>query len=144
MAGKEKDGLALIVVGLDGGLPSKNASAWAAGLARREHAKLLLVYVEPLANPAYWTGVGMEGAAEAAVAYVAEMRRDAARYLDPVGVAWDVVHVRGDAARGLESVAERFEADCIVVGRSGRGGGRVGSVPKSLIADALRPIVVVP
>ncbi|GLZ43271.1 universal stress protein [Actinokineospora sp. NBRC 105648] len=143
MVGSEKDGLALIVVGVDGTPPARNALAWAVGLARREQAKLLLVYIEPLANPAYWTGIGVQGATEAAAALVDELRLDAIRYLDPIGVAWEVVHGRGDPARGLESVAEQAADDCVVVGRS-RHGGRLGSVPKTLVADARRPVVVVP
>ncbi|MBM7770243.1 nucleotide-binding universal stress UspA family protein [Actinokineospora baliensis] len=134
-----KDGLAVIVVGVDGSQASLNAFAWSAGLARREHAKLVLVYVEPLANPAYWTGIGVAGAREAAEAYVDELRLDGTRYLDPIGVAWDVVHIAGDPARGIEAAAEQVGADCIVVGRS-----RQGRVTRNLIADAARPVVVVP
>ncbi|SER79268.1 universal stress protein [Actinokineospora terrae] len=134
-----KDGLTTIVVGVDGTQASLNAFAWAAGLARREHARLVLVYVEQLANPAYWTGVGITGAREAAEAYADELRLDATRYLDPIGVSWEVVHVSGDPARGIESAAEQAGADCVVVGRS-----RHGRVTRTLIADAARPVVVVP
>ncbi|WP_051385633.1 universal stress protein [Actinokineospora inagensis] len=134
-----KDGLAVIVVGVDGTQPSLNAFAWAAGLARREHARLLLVYVEQLNNPAYWSGVSVSGVREAAEAYADELRLDATRYLDPIGVPWEVVHMTGDAARGLEAAAEQAGADCIVVGRS-----RHGKVPRALITDAARPVVVVP
>lgn len=144
MPAKEKDGLAVIVVGLDGSTPAKNASAWAAGMARRERARLVLVYVEPLLAPGSWAGVGAETAGETTVSIMVEMRLDAARYLDPVGVKWSVVHHRGDPARGLEAIAAEFEADCVVVGRSRAGGGKLGSVPKTLIADAKRPVVVVP
>ena len=145
MPAKEKDGLAVIVVGLDGSTPAKNASAWAAGMARRENAHLVLAYVEPLVPPGSWAGVGGElSGGETTVAIMVEMRLDAARYLDPVGVRWNVVHHRGDAARGLEAIAAEFEADCVVVGRSRSGGGKLGSVPKTLIADAKRPVVVVP
>lgn len=130
-----KDGLAVIVVGVDGGVRAQHAAAWATGLARRERALLVLVYVEPLASKAYWSPIGMASAAEAANAFVAELRQTALRYLD--GVSWELVHYRGDPAHGLETIAEDRRADCIVVGR---GGG----VAKSLIHDARRPVVVVP
>jgi nucleotide-binding universal stress UspA family protein len=139
-----KDGLAVIVVGVDGTPPSLHAAAWAGGLARRERARLVLVYVEPIASPAYWTAMGMAGATEAAAAFVDEIRKEAEAYLEHAGVSWELVHYRGDPAHGLEAVAEERRADCIVIGRSRHGGGLVGSVPKMLVKDAKRPIVVVP
>ena len=132
-----KDGLAAIVVGVDGGDRALHAAAWASGLARRERARLILVYVEAISGLAYWSPIGMAGAAEAAGEFVAERRRTAPAYLDSAGVPWELVHYRGDPARGLEAVAEQRRADCIVVGR---GGG----VARSLVNDARRPVVVVP
>jgi nucleotide-binding universal stress UspA family protein len=132
-----KDGLAVIVVGVDGGDRALHAAAWASGLARRERARLVLVYVEALTGPAYWSPIAMATAAEAAGAFVEELHQAAAAYLDATGVQWELVHYRGDPAHGLEAVAADRRADCIVVGR---GGG----VPKSLINDARRPVVVVP
>lgn len=133
-----KDGLAVIVVGVDGTEHALHAAAWASGLARRERARLVFVYVEPTVSPAYWSPFGMATAAEAASELVAELRRTVAEYLGSVGVRWELVHHRGDPAHGLEKVAEELRADCIVVGR---GGGGVG---KFLINDARRPVVVVP
>lgn len=132
-----KDGLSVIVVGVDGSPRAQNAAAWASGLARRERARLVLVYVEPLASPAYWSPIGMATAVEAATAFVDELRRSAAAYLDSAGVSWELVHHRGEPAHGIEKIAEQQHADCIVVGR---GGG----VAKVLIMDAKRPVVVVP
>lgn len=132
-----KDGLAVIVVGIDGSDRALHAAAWAGGLARRERALLILVYVEALAGPAYWSPIGMATAAEAACAFVEELRRTAAAYLDQAGVRWELVHYRGDPAHGLEAVAEERRADCIVVGR---GGG----VARTLVNEAHRPVVVVP
>lgn len=138
-----KDGLAVIMVGIDGGDPAINAAAWAAGLARRERAKLVLVYVEPLTSAAYWTPVMAAGAVDAGVAFVDELRENAAQFLAPQGVRWEVVHYRGEPAHSLEAVAEELRADCIVVGRS-HAGGTLGSVAKSLINLATRPVVVIP
>jgi nucleotide-binding universal stress UspA family protein len=132
-----KDGLAVIVVGVDGGDRALHAAAWASGLARRERARLVLVYVESITSSAYWSPIGMATAAETANAFVEELHRAAAAYLDPAGVSWELVHCRGNPAHGLEAVAEDRRADCIVVGR---GGG----VARSLVNDARRPVVVVP
>jgi nucleotide-binding universal stress UspA family protein len=138
-----KDGLAVIMVGVDGSDPAMNAAAWAAGLARRERARLVLVYVEPLTRGGYWTPMVLAGAIEAGAAYVDELRRAAAEYLTPQGIRWEIVHHRGEPAHGLEAVAEEVRADCIVVGRS-HGGGGLGSVAKALINLATRPVVVIP
>jgi nucleotide-binding universal stress UspA family protein len=138
-----KDGLSVILVGVDGGGPGINAAAWAAGMARREKARLVLVYVEPLANPAYWTPNPVAEVAEAEVAFVDELKANADRFLTPQRVQWEVVHHRGDPAHGLESVAEELRADCIVVGRS-HDGGALGSVARTLINLATRPVVIVP
>lgn len=143
MSDTRKDGLAVVVVGVDGGNPALNASAWAAGLARREQARLVLVFMEPVASPAYWTPIPLPGAAEVSTEFVEELRRNAARYLDSTGVPWTVEHRRGAAANGLEAIAEEYRAGCIVIGRS-RDGGSMGSVAKALINLATRPVVVVP
>jgi nucleotide-binding universal stress UspA family protein len=139
-----KDGLAVILVGVDGGGPAINAAAWAAGLARRERARLVLAYVEPLTTPVYWTPVALAGVTDAGAAFVDEIRRNAARFLDSSGVRWELVHHRGDAAHGLESVAEELRADCIVIGRSHEGAGSLGAVARALINLATRPVVVIP
>jgi nucleotide-binding universal stress UspA family protein len=133
-----KDGLAVIVVGVDGTPRALHAAAWASGLARRERARLVFVYVEPITSPAYWSAFGMATAAEAASELVAELRRTVTEYLGTLGVGWELVHHRGDPAHGLEKVAEELHADCIVVGRG------TGGVAKFLINDARRPVVVVP
>ncbi|OLF05027.1 hypothetical protein BLA60_37980 [Actinophytocola xinjiangensis] len=132
-----KDGLAVIVVGIDGGDRAQHAAAWATGLARRERARLVLVYVEPLTSPAYWSPFGMATAAEASAELVQELRHNAEQYLDTAGIRWELVHYRGDPAQGLETVAEDRRADCIVVGRG-------ADVPKVLVSEARRPVVVVP
>jgi nucleotide-binding universal stress UspA family protein len=133
-----KDGLAVIVVGVDGTSSALHAAAWASGLARRERARLVFVYVEPLSGTAYWSPFGMATAAESAGELVGELRRTITEYLGSVGVRWELVHHRGDPAHGLEKVAEEVHADCVVIGRGG------GGVAKYLINDARRPVVVVP
>lgn len=139
-----KDGVGVIVVGYDGSPPSVHAAAWAAGLARRERGHLVIVYVEPLSSPAHWTAMGAAAASEAGVRFVEELRDQAGPLLTERGVSWDLLHGQGEPATVLEAVADEHRADCIVVGRSRRRGGLLGTVPKSLLAHALRPVVVVP
>jgi nucleotide-binding universal stress UspA family protein len=139
-----KDGVSSVVVGYDGSPPSVHAAAWAAGLARRERGTLLIVYVEVLSSPAYWTAMGTAAAAEAGVEFLQELRDEAGPLLDERGVTWELLYGQGEPATVLESIAEERRADCIVVGRSRHRGGLLGTVPKSLIAHATRPVVIVP
>lgn len=139
-----KDGVGAVVLGYDGSPPSVHAAAWAAGLARRERGVLIIVYVEALSSPAYWTPLSSAAATEAGVEYVRELRDEAGPLLDERGIAWEMLYGQGEPAKVLESIAEERRADCIVVGRARHRGGLLGSVPKSLLAHATRPVVVVP
>ena len=139
-----KDGAGTIVVGYDGSPPSQHAAAWAAGLARRERGLLLIVYVEVLSSPAHWTAMSSAAALETDQEYVQELATQAAPVLEERGIAWEMLHGQGEPATVLEAVAEERKADCIVVGRARHRGGLLGSVPKSLLAHASRPVVVVP
>lgn len=139
-----KDGVGVIVVGYDGSPSSVHAAAWAGGLARRERGHLVIVYVEALSSPAHWTAMGAAAATEAGAQYVQELRDQFGPLLDERGVPWDMLHGQGEPAMVLEAVAEQRRADCIVVGRSRRRGGLLGTVPKSLLTHASRPVVVVP
>lgn len=139
-----KDGVGAVVLGYDGSPPATHAAAWAAGLVRRERGLLLLVYVEVLSSPAYWTAYGTAAASEASNEVLNELRDQAGPLLDERGIRWEMLHGRGEPAAVLESIAEQRRADCIVVGRSRRRGGLLGTVPKSLLAHATRPVVVVP
>lgn len=139
-----KDGMGSVVVGYDGSPPSVHAAAWAAGMARREHGVLLVVYVEVLSSPAYWTPMGSAAATEAGAEFLQELRDEAGPLLDERGIKWELLHGQGEPAMVLEAIAAERRADCIVVGRSRRRGGILGTVPKSLLTRATRPIVIVP
>lgn len=139
-----KDGVGAIVVGYDGSPPAMHAAAWAAGLARRERGLLLIVYVEVLSSPAYWTAMGTAAANDAGAEYVRELRDETGPLLDERGISWEILHGQGEPAMVLEAIAEQRRADCIVVGKSRKRGGLLGTVPKSLLSRATRPVVVVP
>ena len=139
-----KDGVGSIVVGYDDTPPSVHALAWAAGLARRDKARLVIAYVEVLSSPAYWVSAGAVAITEAAGEIVAELQQRFEKLLTPEGLEWELLHGKGDPAGVLEAVAEEQRSDCIVVGRSRHHNGLLGSVPKALLAKATRPIVVVP
>ncbi|WP_160150312.1 universal stress protein [Nonomuraea solani] len=133
-----KDGAGLLVVGFDGTDPSRNALAYAAGLARRDNAGLLIAFVESLNSAALWFFAGSPIIPDSA----ADLTEDLWDELRGAGVPWRFVSVRGDTARELETLASAYMADTIVVGRA-RSRWR-GSVAAGLAKRARRTVLIVP
>ncbi|MEV0234745.1 universal stress protein [Nonomuraea sp. NPDC050786] len=133
-----KDGAGLLVVGFDGSGPSRNALAYAAGLARRDRAALLVAFVESLNSAALWFFAGSPIIPDAA----GDLSEDLRDELRGAGVPWQFVSLRGDAARELETLASAYMADAIVVGRS-RSMWH-GSVAVGLAKRARHTVLIVP
>jgi nucleotide-binding universal stress UspA family protein len=133
-----KDGAGLLVVGFDGSGPSRNALAYAAGLARRDDATLLIAFVEALNAASLWFFAGSPIIPDAA----ADLTEDLREELRGAGVPWHFVSVRGDTARELETLASSYMADAIVVGRSRSSWRR--SVAATLAKRARRTVLIVP
>jgi nucleotide-binding universal stress UspA family protein len=139
------DGVSAVVVGFDGTDPSRDALAFAAGIARRGGGHLIVVYV---IRP-----IGMTGLSPAAGALSLATAREDGEVLraeiEPelrqFGVSADFVVREGDIAREIEAVADSEHADLIVVGRSSsRTHAVMGSVALALVRHAQRPVSVVP
>jgi nucleotide-binding universal stress UspA family protein len=139
----------VVVVGLDvaeldseGPQPSRHAAAYAAGLARREGARLVGVWVRP---PVTFADTFVSTAAMiASRRKEAEeaLRERAARAEEHYGLAGGAIVVRdGDPAVELLRVADEVNADEIVVGASTE---RIGSVAAYLVRHAGVPVTVVP
>ncbi|MEV4072428.1 universal stress protein [Nonomuraea fuscirosea] len=133
-----KDGASLLVVGFDGSGPSRNALAYAAGLARRDDAALLVAFVEALNVTPLWFWAGSPIIPDSASDLAEELRDE----LRGAGVPWQFVSMRGDAARELETLASSYKADAIVVGRSRRSWW--SSVSSGLAKRARRTVLIVP
>jgi nucleotide-binding universal stress UspA family protein len=139
--------MALIVVGIDGSEPSKQALRWALGEARLRGASLRVVYAWTM--PVYF-GYGVT---PAAVLDPQSLRAAANENLDEtvaevVGGAKDVSierkAVEGLAAQAL--VEEAKDADLLVVGSRGHGGFTgllLGSVSQQCAHHAPCPVVIV-
>ena len=139
------DGPTTILVAVDGSQSAERAMAYAAGLARRNKARLVAVYVRKmpvaLAGDAYATA----GASAALDAIESELRAGMKRELSPWGVNADFVVCSGDPVHALADIAKRYRADTIVVGSSTNFLHRmVGSLPASLILKVQCPVTVVP
>jgi nucleotide-binding universal stress UspA family protein len=140
------DGPKVILAGLDGSDTSWRAAAYAAGLARRQHALLALVYVAPYMPSGAALGVPVSevdtGIAEQ---LMAQIRDSVERQQGSFHVRWEFHTFRGDPYNGLTSAAEQLTADAVVVGASERAGHRfVGSVAVRLVKAGRWPVTVVP
>ncbi|MFE6199820.1 universal stress protein [Streptomyces sp. NPDC057838] len=140
------DGPKVIVVGLDGSDSSLRATAYAAGLARRQHALLAVVYVQPVLAAGAALGAPVAGTTdEIAEDLVAQIRDAAERLKGIFEVRWEFHTFRGDPYTGLVKAADELKADAVVVGASEQAGHRiVGSVAVRLVKAGRWPVTVVP
>lgn len=142
------DGPSAILVGIDGSTTSLRAAAYAAGLARRQGARVTFVYVTPLAT----RGGGVPGGAglavaerEASDAVAEELRTRAGEAARELGISTTFVAAHGDPFTELRRVADEIRADAVVVGASTKAGHRlVGSLAVRLVRAGRWPVTVVP
>ena len=143
-----------IVCGVDGSADSRAALKVAAQFAERLGSRLVLAHVAEPVHVAYAAGYPLGGfSGSMTAAHEAESEEEAAaRLLE--GVAADAglsdaerrVTI-GDPAEQLADLAEKEDADLIVVGSRGRGAVKavfLGSVSHSLIGVARCPVLIVP
>ncbi|MET4643304.1 nucleotide-binding universal stress UspA family protein [Streptomyces atratus] len=140
------DGPKVIVAGLDGSESSMRAAAYAAGLARRQHALLALVYVQPVMAAGAALGAPVaDTTGEVAEGLVSEIRAATERLKDIWDVRWEFHTFRGDPYNGLVTAADELRADAVVVGASESAGHRfIGSVAIRLVKAGRWPVTVVP
>ncbi|MEV5356365.1 universal stress protein [Streptomyces sp. NPDC052693] len=140
------DGPKVIVVGVDGSDSSWRAAAYAAGLARRQHALLAVVYVQPVLAAGAALGVPVAGTTDEIAEDLVAQIRDAARQLKGIfEVRWEFHTFHGDPYSGLVKAADELKADAVVVGASEQAGHRiVGSVAVRLVKAGRWPVTVVP
>lgn len=138
------DGPTRILVGIDGTDTSLRAGAYAAGLARRQGATIVVVHVRTTTAAS-----GMAATAGAALEtqeQIADEIRDLVRAgIEHTGIAAEYVERQGNPYKELLAVAAELRVDAIVVGASTQAGHRiVGSLATRLVRDAAWPVTVVP
>jgi len=143
------DGPKVILAGVDDSVTSMRAGAYAAGLARRQGARLVCVYVaKPSAMYGAAAGAGASAIAaqeqaleETAVGLRQQAEEGAAR----LGVPLTFVVAHGDPYTELRRVADEVRADAVIVGASMQAGHRwVGSLAVRLVKAGRWPVTVVP
>ncbi|MFF7214939.1 universal stress protein [Streptomyces sp. NPDC008238] len=135
-----------VLVGYSGSATSRRALSYAAGMARRTGAALLIVHVareNPVASLlGYYDvagGCGTHGDGRRA------LLRQLAREDHLSGLPWTLIHRRGAVADELEKAGRTYRANAIIVG-SGRAAGLrlFRSISDRLARGAQRPVIVVP
>jgi nucleotide-binding universal stress UspA family protein len=134
-----------VVVGYDGSAPSRNALAYAAGMARRLGRTLLVAYIT---SPALFCEP-LTGQVIAPARDARETHRWLLAELDEVcdrtGLDVCIVTRQGSPARELAAAADEFHADALVIGAPGHVWHQLaGSVPGWLARHAHCPVIVVP
>lgn len=143
------DGPNVIVVGLDasqlrgeGSQASLHAAAYAAGLARRQGARLVAVWVRPAIAVADTFAETLDAIIRERDAHEADVRATLDEAAEHFGIQAASLEVRdGDPIHELTAVADELRADAIVVGASTQ---RLGSLAVRLLRDGRWPITVVP
>lgn len=145
-----RSGIKKIVVGVDGSDHSEAAIDWAARMAKGMGSEVIAVFA--ISPPVYFDVGSMSTVPPLQFdpAWRAEMKkefeRDWCKDLRKAGVKYRTVFEDGHPSRVITQVADRVNADLIVVGRRGRGGVAelvLGSVSHQLVLHSKRPVLVI-
>lgn len=142
------DGPTAILVGVDDSTTGTRAGWYAAGLARRQKARLIVVFVMPVASAAASAPGGgnlmvAEKQAHEEVAQGLRKRSEEGAREFGINITFLVAH--GNPFRELVRLADEHRVDAIVVGASSKAGHRfVGSLAVHLVRLGKWPVTVVP
>jgi nucleotide-binding universal stress UspA family protein len=142
-----KTGIKRIVVGMDGSTHSSAALKWALRMAKGMGSQVIAVYAVDV--PMYFPqpyGVPVQFDEEWRAAMKSEFEDKWCKPLKVSGVRYRTVMEDGRAASVVAAVADRENADIVVVGRRGRGGVKellLGSVSHALVLHSKRPVLVI-
>jgi nucleotide-binding universal stress UspA family protein len=143
------DGPSVILVGVDESVTASRAAAYTAGLARRQGARVVAVYVAPLGS----FGLATSSAGPSVLAAENEAHDEIARELSDraaataleLGISVTFITAHGDAYHEILRIAQETRADALVVGASLKAGHRLlGSLAVRLVRAGKWPVTVVP
>ena len=127
---------------LDGSDTSMRAAAYAAGLARRQNAQLVCLYVRTFGMGTTATAGAMREAQDD----VARDLREAIEAQGPrLGIRPEFVERVGNPFTEIVRLAGEVQADAVIVGASAKAGHRfIGSLAVHLVRSGRWPVTVVP
>lgn len=132
-----------VLVGYDGSRTSRNALAYATGLARRTQHPLLIVHVLSLyADDLAGSDPAAMGEEDPDV--LADLCAEIADIADIGGLKVRMARAHGHRAHALDRVARRYHAEAIVLGAPRRRLLPFGSVPVRMLRRAHCPVIIVP
>ncbi len=139
------DGPSTVLVAIDGSETSMRAGAYAAGMARRQSARLVCLYVRPL-SAVVGVGAGaIVSLQEVHDAVARELREAVEAESARVGVRAELVVRDGNPFTEIVRLAGELQADVVIVGASTKAGHRfVGSLAVHLVRASRWPVTVVP
>jgi nucleotide-binding universal stress UspA family protein len=139
------DGPSLILAALDGSETSMRAAAYAVGLARRQGARLTLVYVHQVGTFSASAAGAIPAIEQANRQTAAELRESIESNSARLEVKADFVERHGSPFTEITALADELRADAVVVGASTQAGHKfVGSLALHLVRAARWPVTVVP
>jgi nucleotide-binding universal stress UspA family protein len=142
------DGPSAILVGVDDSVTASRAAWYAAGLARRQRARIIAVYVETIGSIAAAVPSGaavVVAEAEVHDEIAANMRIRAGEVGRELGIDITFIAAHGDPYTEIKRIADETRADAIVVGASAKAGHRlIGSLAVRLVRAGKWPVTVVP
>jgi nucleotide-binding universal stress UspA family protein len=140
-----RDGPDVLLVGVDGSDTSLRAAAYAAGMARRQQARLVILYVRPFSVVPGIEAGAVTSMQEAYDAVAAELRKNAEEQAPRLGIDVVVVEREGNPYTEIVRLAGEIQADAVIVGASTKAGHRfVGSLAVHLVRASRWPVTVVP
>ncbi len=139
------DGPSRILVGVDGSDTSLRAAAYAAGMARRQGARLIVLYVRQISGLVSSVPAAAGAAIQMHASIVADLRTQIEENAPRLGLNVTFIEHTGNPYTEIVRVADELRVDAVVVGASTQGGRRlIGSLVMRLVRDARWPVTVVP
>ncbi|MGH3067540.1 MAG: universal stress protein [Streptosporangiaceae bacterium] len=145
MRDQYRDGPDVLLVGVDGSDTSLRAGAYAAGMARRQQARLVCLYVRPFSAAAGMSAGVATSMQEAYDSVAADLRQAVEEQGARLGIDIVFVECDGNPFTEIVRLADEIQADAVIVGASTKAGHRfVGSLAVHLVRASRWPVTVVP